>query len=1163
MTDSPNKETDSACHDTIQSSTHEEIQFDHTESSIYADARINFQDLVRNSNAKYKTSAEVNEIIEVLSNWDKGDDAFPTVSEYRKANKNGYYWISYFKVQIKVLDNRTIRELHVLSSSHGSQFVPLEELFDIILNCHVNGAVHQKARRTHNLIKKQYANISERVVEMFIRNCCIVCNMKIKPKKSLKGASNPIKSLQFRARYQADLIDYRHDPQLDHNGVEMRWLLVIKDHFTKKCWLRPLAFKRASLVAQELYTLFCDIGWPLIFQSDNGKEFTAKVMTALFKLNPFVITVWGRARKPSDQGSVERLNQQIKRAICSAIEDLKMQNIDKDYNPSWLEVLPRVAAGLNNTVSSASGLITPYMHVFGVDYDCPVIAPIGPLERSKITTVKQLIEYGNNDPVLMESLRQQQYYPEKIMNLDPDDDDDDTDSDDDDDDRESDDESIHDAVIEHNSLNTQILDVSFTGINVSHHKTSDFQNPSTACTDIVLYRPLFPVLPEFDGSLSVHSECSLNIEPFSKTPPFLDKHIPNHLVIAEQYEKDLISSSDSNCSLDIEPIVKISESKATKELVKLPAVTKVEKIIDDNNKLGEEHATFKQRSRVPLRFEDIDSLHEVITELQDDSISPIRLRKRIVRNNRAIQNQFRCIGKHAHVSCSQCAQQTDMESLNVSESKLYDYFVRNKTAWFESNIIELFTLLQIHETHPQNVYFLFLIDPILADDSFFKSLKPITLGKEVDKIVSIGCNGQHFCTIELIPASKRVHIYDGLKMPFSTWKKSLRYAFRRLGVSEEQEIEWHTRYVNYLHGQIIHQYDSHNCGPIACMVLWGLINPSNEKFRDAWGNFRGSVRFFRAKIVEYIKEQMSMAHSLFSVSIVETVTCIDTAPPTTPKVKRKPEEITYVKSSDDESDESRDEEKMECIVKKATENILVRKEASLSSSRKKLKVTSQTFKLDEKVDIENVKDKSSVKYYFQLMASLRMNNQVRQIAQDKQAVKMKRFRGESVLVKIGDIVNIRIPIVDKAPCKTLDVIGIVFNMRLNTKTIAVVTEHGILAYGGKGQDNKHILFLTPVSDFEVVSQHIPISIKLSLVRRQILACSVSSTKFDCTNYPLVSRNFVHKMTYGNIIQKTAEKGWGQRKCKCKGKCNPKRCGCLLNNLLCSSGCGCGGTCKEE
>ena len=80
--------------------------------------------------------------------------------------------------------------------------------------------------------------------------------MKIKPHKSLKGASNPIKSLQFRARFQADLIDYRHDPRLDHNGVKMRWLLVNKDHFTRTFRLRPPAFKRAALGAQELHTLF-------------------------------------------------------------------------------------------------------------------------------------------------------------------------------------------------------------------------------------------------------------------------------------------------------------------------------------------------------------------------------------------------------------------------------------------------------------------------------------------------------------------------------------------------------------------------------------------------------------------------------------------------------------------------------------------------------------------------------------------------------------------------------------------------------------------------------------------------------------------------------------------------------------------------------------------
>ena len=83
--------------------------------------------------------------------------------------------------------------------------------------------------------------------------------MKIKPKKSVKGASNLIKSLQFRARFQADLNDYRHDAQLDHNGVKMRWLLVTTDHFTKKCWLCPIAFNRTGLQLEleEMFEIYC------------------------------------------------------------------------------------------------------------------------------------------------------------------------------------------------------------------------------------------------------------------------------------------------------------------------------------------------------------------------------------------------------------------------------------------------------------------------------------------------------------------------------------------------------------------------------------------------------------------------------------------------------------------------------------------------------------------------------------------------------------------------------------------------------------------------------------------------------------------------------------------------------------------------------------------
>ena len=233
--------------------------------------------------------------------------------------------------------------------------------------------------------------------------------------------------------------------------------------------------------------------------------------------------------------------------------------------------------------------------------------------------------------------------------------------------------------------------------------------------------------------------------------------------------------------MDIEPFAATSQTVRQKELNELSNVVKLENVMENNANVTEEHITFKRRSLVPFSFDGIEPLHEVITNLHDHAISPMQLRKRAIHNPHAIRNQHKYMGKHAHVSCPQCAQQTDMKSLNVSESKLYDYFVRNNTAWFESNIIELFTLLQIHENHPKNIFFLFLIDPILANDDYFNNLSTIKLGHDIKNIVSIGCNGQHFCTIELIPEKKRVNIYDGLKMPFSSLKMSLRYAFRRLG----------------------------------------------------------------------------------------------------------------------------------------------------------------------------------------------------------------------------------------------------------------------------------------------------------------------------------------------------------------------------------------------
>ena len=58
----------------------------------------------------------------------------------------------------------------------------------------------------------------------------------------------------------------------------------------------------------------------MIFHTDNGTEYTAdQVVQKLKDINPFIQTVRGRVRKPSDQGSAENMQKQLK-AVLKRIE---------------------------------------------------------------------------------------------------------------------------------------------------------------------------------------------------------------------------------------------------------------------------------------------------------------------------------------------------------------------------------------------------------------------------------------------------------------------------------------------------------------------------------------------------------------------------------------------------------------------------------------------------------------------------------------------------------------------------------------------------------------------------------------------------------------------------------------------------------------------------
>jgi transposase InsO family protein len=66
-------------------------------------------------------------------------------------------------------------------------------------------------------------------------------------------------------------------------GIVMRYILVIKDHFSGFVIADCIPRKHAKYVAYILNQYFSVNGFPLIFHTDNGKEFTAKSILEFLK----------------------------------------------------------------------------------------------------------------------------------------------------------------------------------------------------------------------------------------------------------------------------------------------------------------------------------------------------------------------------------------------------------------------------------------------------------------------------------------------------------------------------------------------------------------------------------------------------------------------------------------------------------------------------------------------------------------------------------------------------------------------------------------------------------------------------------------------------------------------------------------------------------------
>ena len=148
-----------------------------------------------------------------------------------------------------------------------------------------------------------------------------------------------------------DLIDMSSRPD-----EECKWILHLRDHYSKFSWAHALTSKRASEVAAKLVQTFCLFGSPRLLQSDNGKEFVAAVIEELTKAWPGLTIIHGRPRHPQSQGCVERANGDLQRRLGKWLEE--------NEDCGWVLGLQHVMYSMNTSVSATTGK-TPYEVVFG------------------------------------------------------------------------------------------------------------------------------------------------------------------------------------------------------------------------------------------------------------------------------------------------------------------------------------------------------------------------------------------------------------------------------------------------------------------------------------------------------------------------------------------------------------------------------------------------------------------------------------------------------------------------------------------------------------------------------------------------------------------------------------------------------------------------------
>ena len=243
-----------------------------------------------------------------------------------------------------ILDNGLI--YHIDDLDRLRRLVIPKALEGDVFALHHDHAGHAGRHRAYHDICSSYyiRNLSRRLQNYIDR--CIPCQLNQTKRHKPYGKLQPIQTppIPFHT-LSFDLIVGL--PEFEVNGIKYDALMTVTDHFTKAVELIPGRSDWTSEQwAEAMYPMFRRWGIPRATISDRDPKWLSTFFQAIFRRQGTVMLLT-TAYHPQSDGQSERTNQTVEIAIRYHIAQSRQKN--------WVEILPDIAARLNNSINASTG----------------------------------------------------------------------------------------------------------------------------------------------------------------------------------------------------------------------------------------------------------------------------------------------------------------------------------------------------------------------------------------------------------------------------------------------------------------------------------------------------------------------------------------------------------------------------------------------------------------------------------------------------------------------------------------------------------------------------------------------------------------------------------------------------------------------------------------